>query len=242
MAIVLIFALHEYHKLCFKEKFQLHFLSSLIISLTIYSISFLIFQGIIGDEYKLFIAPLFLLIPIVEIIWGKKDLLKNISYSILGILYLSYPLLLFNYILTPISGAPQFYYPEILIGMFFIIWADDSGAYITGKLFGRKKMIPRISPNKTWEGALGGVLISLLVSIIFFSFFNHFSIFQVILITLATIIAGTFGDLAESLIKRNFGVKDSGKLLPGHGGFLDRFDSMIFAAPVYYLIVSFILN
>jgi len=107
---------------------------------------------------------------------------------------------------------------------------------------GKHKLIERISPNKTWEGAIGGAIFGILISILFFHFFNYFSMLQVILISFLTIIAGTFGDLAESMIKRNFHVKDSGKVLPGHGGLLDRFDSMLFAAPIYFVLIYLILN
>lgn len=137
---------------------------------------------------------------------------------------------------------PELYKPEIMIGLFVIIWASDAGAYIFGRMLGKHKLIPKISPNKTWEGAIGGTLFAILISTAFFSFFDYFSILNIVAMTLVTVIAGTFGDLTESMIKRFFDVKDSGKIMPGHGGLFDRFDSLLFAAPIYYIFISLFLN
>lgn len=120
----------------------------------------------------------------------------------------------------------------------FIVWATDIGAYMIGRRFGRRKLMPRISPNKTLEGSLGGILSALLVSLIFMLvdanvYAPHSFMTMLILVPLFSIFA-QFGDLVESAIKRHFGVKDSGRIIPGHGGILDRFDSMIFVFPIMH--------
>lgn len=118
-----------------------------------------------------------------------------------------------------------------------IVWITDSGAYLVGRKVGKNKLAPRISPNKTWEGSIGGTLVSVIVSAIYLKFFPQSYDWTVMLvIALVASIAGQFGDLIESALKRYYNVKDSGKILPGHGGILDRFDSLLMVLPVLYLL------
>jgi phosphatidate cytidylyltransferase len=120
-----------------------------------------------------------------------------------------------------------------------IVWATDIGAYMIGQRFGRHKLMPIVSPNKTIEGSLGGILSAVVVAFIFMLFnksvYAPYNFFLMLLFVALFSICGQFGDLVESSIKRHFGVKDSGKLIPGHGGILDRFDSMIFVFPIMHL-------
>lgn len=126
----------------------------------------------------------------------------------------------------------------------FVVWATDIGAYMIGRKYGVHKLWPDISPNKTVEGAIGGIISAVVVAIIFLIvypgklYFGHSSIIMVLL-TIVLSIVGQFGDLVESAIKRHYGVKDSGKMLPGHGGILDRFDSMLFVFPIMHLLGIF---
>lgn len=153
--------------------------------------------------------------------------------------------LIYNYLSCIFALIPSWlainymhvYNKDLLILCFLIIIAADIGAYIIGKLFGRHKLTP-ISPLKTWEGVLGGYLISLLVVGVYIIFFNKFYVkhsYQVIIITTVTFIFSVFGDLFESLLKRTVGVKDSGNLLPGHGGVLDRLDSFCAGTPIFLI-------
>ncbi|MCZ2490851.1 phosphatidate cytidylyltransferase [Dellaglioa carnosa] len=117
-----------------------------------------------------------------------------------------------------------------------VIWTTDTGAYSFGRKFGKHKLAPHISPNKTWEGSIGGTLMATLLGSIFVYFFPQNHSFPVmILITLILSVFGQCGDLVESAFKRFYGVKDSGRILPGHGGILDRFDSLIFVWPIMHL-------
>ncbi|MGT2751030.1 phosphatidate cytidylyltransferase [Streptococcus orisasini] len=120
----------------------------------------------------------------------------------------------------------------------FIVWATDIGAYMIGRQFGKRKLMPSVSPNKTVEGSLGGILSALVVAFIFMLFdknvYAPHNFFVMLLLVMLFSIFAQFGDLVESSIKRHFGVKDSGKLIPGHGGILDRFDSMIFVFPIMH--------
>jgi phosphatidate cytidylyltransferase len=126
----------------------------------------------------------------------------------------------------------------VLLYALFIVWVTDSGAYIFGRMFGQHKLAPRISPNKTWEGSIGGSLAATILCTTFVYFYpvSGHSLLQMFIITIILSIAGQFGDLIESALKRYYGVKDSGKILPGHGGILDRFDSLLFVLPMLHLV------
>ena len=123
----------------------------------------------------------------------------------------------------------------VLLGFFLLIWANDSGAYIVGSLVGKNKLFERISPKKTWEGFLGGGFFALMFAWLISYFVTEISLIDWLVVALITFVFGTFGDLIESLLKRMVKVKDSGNILPGHGGILDRFDSMIIAAPMVFI-------
>lgn len=132
--------------------------------------------------------------------------------------------------------------PTYLLLLFSIIWVSDTFAYIGGRLFGRRKLLPAVSPKKTWEGAIIGVLFAGVSGMITAKFIFKFELYSIwFSIGVLVAIFGILGDLFESKIKRKHGIKDSGKLLPGHGGILDRMDSLLFALPIYYICVT-ILN
>jgi phosphatidate cytidylyltransferase len=126
---------------------------------------------------------------------------------------------------------------RLLLFALFIVWATDIGAYLIGRKLGKNKLAPHISPNKTIEGSLGGIFCALLVSTSYFFIYpSDFSFGMTVLLAILISISGQLGDLVESAFKRHYQVKDSGKILPGHGGILDRFDSILFAMPVLYLL------
>ncbi|MCW0953562.1 phosphatidate cytidylyltransferase [Weissella ceti] len=121
-----------------------------------------------------------------------------------------------------------------------IVWITDSGAYMVGRKIGKNKLAPNISPNKTWEGSIGGTLVAVIVAAIYVYFFpQHYGWLTMVGIAFVVSVAGQFGDLMESALKRFYKVKDSGDILPGHGGILDRFDSMLIAFPVFFLLGGF---
>ena len=125
---------------------------------------------------------------------------------------------------------------DIIFGIMVLIWVNDTMAYITGSLLGKKKLIENISPNKTITGTLGGIVFCIVASVIISKYFSHrYSLVDWIAIGTIVAVFGTIGDLAESLLKRTAGVKDSGRIMPGHGGLLDRFDSFIFVIPFVFL-------
>ena len=190
------------------------------------------------------------LLPVIELLFAKNILLKNIGYSITGIIYisLSWGLLMEMTGISQGTIEPFFktggFSIEIPIIIILSIWINDTMAYIVGSLIGRTPF-SKISPKKTWEGTIGGVILCV-ATIFLFGFLIYGSINERVInyaiIALIASIAGTFGDLLESKLKRSAGVKDSGQLMPGHGGFLDRFDSLLLAIPFVWLYVRMFMN
>lgn len=132
--------------------------------------------------------------------------------------------------------------PGLVLAVIVLLWVNDTGAYLVGITAGKHRLFERISPKKSWEGFFGGLAFTLLAALFMPAVFGVTGKIGWVLIALAVVTGGTFGDLVESLIKRNAGVKDSGRAIPGHGGFLDRFDSILFAWPLMFLIVSFLVD
>ena len=176
------------------------------------------------------ILPFIFLIFILELFTKAERPFQNIAFTLLGIFYVVVPLSLLSYILT--TGGSYSY--EILFGCWFILWSNDSGAYLAGSAFGRKKLFPRVSPGKSWEGCIGGGLIAYIITFIISGWYTSITRADWFVIASILIVIGTLGDLVESLFKRSLEVKDSGNLLPGHGGILDRFDSLFMAIPFVF--------
>lgn len=175
------------------------------------------------------------LIFIVELYRKKEKPVKNIAASLFSLIYIALPLSLTTFL---VFKEGQEYSPSLLLALFAIIWTYDSGAYLFGVSLGRHRLFERVSPKKSWEGAIGGGLSAIAVSWVISTYFlPEIGLAHWIGIAVTTVVFATFGDLAESLLKRQFNLKDSGNFLPGHGGILDRFDSLLFAAPavVVYL-------
>jgi phosphatidate cytidylyltransferase len=174
--------------------------------------------------------PFFFLIFMTQLYVAGSNPFRNIAFTLLGVMYVAVPFSLLNYILT-FTGTYSFH---ILFGFFFILWSNDAGAYLAGSAFGKNKLFPRVSPGKTWEGSIGGAIISYLVAFIISDWYSEIDLFDWFVIATILIVIGTLGDLVESLYKRSKNVKDSGNLLPGHGGILDRFDSLLMATPYVF--------
>ena len=173
-----------------------------------------------------------------ELYTKNKNAVHDLSYTMLGQMYVALPLSMINVLAfrTATDGNIHFYY-LLPLSVFIFLWTSDTGAYCVGSLFGKHKLFPRISPAKSWEGSIGGgtlvLVAAFLVSILDQSYGNlsGLNTLQWLGLGLVVTIFGTWGDLVESLIKRTLGIKDSGTILPGHGGMLDRFDSSLLAIP-----------
>ena len=183
------------------------------------------------------IAIYLLLRPLAKLYRTQQNAVHSLERSFFSLGYIALPVSLLNCIMSITA-------PRLLLGMFIFIWLYDTGAYCFGMLFGRHRLFERISPKKSWEGVIGGIVASVAGAYITHYWFDEF--FQVpdlgTWVGLSVIVAvfATFGDLVESLIKRTVGVKDSGSILPGHGGILDRIDSLLLVAPalrIYLLLI-----
>ena len=178
--------------------------------------------------------PLFFLPFIIEIYRKKEFPVQNISLTLLGIFYIVLPLALLNILNSP--DAVHFLgFPAFLTGYFILIWFNDTAAYLFGKQFGRHKLFERISPKKTVEGTIAGIVVALASSFVFSLLVKGIEWYDWIALTILVVLFGTMGDLTESMLKRSLKIKDSGNILPGHGGILDRFDAIFLSAPFVFL-------
>lgn len=198
-----------------------------------------------GESLIVF-APylIFLLYSYIKELYARHPSpIVNLGAIMLSQMYIVLPLSLINVLafktksFTCFSDEVPFY--VIPLAIYIFIWANDTGAYLSGSLLGKHKLFPRISPKKSWEGSIGGALLTVAGAVVISLFYGFMNVWQWVGMALVVVVFGTFGDLTESMVKRHLDIKDSGKMLPGHGGILDRLDSMLFAIPavVMYLVV-----
>ena len=176
---------------------------------------------------SLLFSPLVFTIFIYELYAASKEPFVNIAFLFLGLFYIGIPFALVDFIAF---DGDEFMY-RVVFGLLVLTWVNDTGAYLVGSRFGKTALFPRISPNKTWEGTLGGIGTTLIFGGLLGLYFDEIALKHWLVLAAIVAIFGTLGDLVESMLKRSVGVKDSGTLLPGHGGVLDRFDAFIFVMP-----------
>lgn len=242
MLVVAVLSMHEYIGLV-NAKYSLTVSEPLsYIGIVLLSFLFLLpptMLGLLWPFYAFFLVVSFAL----ELFRKQEQPVLNWACFAFGQLYIALPLALMN-TLAQWSAVPQ-----IPLAIFVVIWVNDTFAYLTGlttgNTIGNHKMFPRISPKKSWEGLAGGFLFSLLAGVLFNQFTEGGTLAFWLGLSFVIAVCGTFGDLVESLFKRTLGVKDSGTILPGHGGMLDRFDSVLFAivgASLYIAFVSLLVT
>ena len=205
--------------------------------------SFLVIIAIV--LLNLGLSPAYAILPLlaIPVVLAASILFMEVAspvlylvFALFNTLYISLPLVLLNFIQLE---SLQMKIPFAL-AIFVVIWTNDTFAYLGGISFGKHKMLKRVSPLKSWEGFLGGLIMVVPVLLIFNYFFPSFGIVSWIIFGLLTVIFGVTGDFLESLIKRGADIKDSGNLLPGHGGILDRIDSVLIAIPVIFIYLQFV--
>ncbi len=246
VGLLITLAMLEYIELIKKQNFrpQLHLL--LGISLLLLAVIHVIlnhpglepWNSIYRSEraINMMVVAVFFATIIHELLRGVPEQgLPNAAVNFFGAVYVG---VMFAYILLLryIPGQNVFY----VLFTILVTWANDSAAYFIGINFGKHKLCPKISPKKSVEGAVGGFVGGLLVALIM-GIVNRQPLWVMLVLGICVVVAGQFGDLIESIIKRNAGVKDSGNFLPGHGGVLDRFDSLLLAAPVVYYMITYVL-
>ena len=202
---------------------------------------YLHYEGATTQSRALWLLPIaayLLLRTIVQLYRPQQNAVHSLERSFLSLGYVALPVAMLNGIMSITA-------PRLLLGVFIFIWLYDTGAYCVGMLLGRHRLFERISPKKSWEGVIGGILLCVAGAYVTYHWFDEF--FQVpdltIWMGLSVVVAvfATFGDLVESLIKRTVGVKDSGHILPGHGGILDRIDSLLLVAPAVLIYLMLIV-
>jgi phosphatidate cytidylyltransferase len=187
----------------------------------------------------LFLLPLTIGGIFIYELFRKRELpFNNIAFTILGIIFTVVPFTFFH-ALAYMYGS---FNPHIPLAFLLMLWSNDTGAYLTGMGFGKHKLFERHSPKKTWEGFIGGVVIAAGVAFVISKFYSELAWHQWVIIAVIIGTFGTMGDLVESMFKRSINVKDSGGILPGHGGLLDRFDGLFMAAPIVFAYLYFISN
>jgi phosphatidate cytidylyltransferase len=177
------------------------------------------------------LVPVLVAVFILELFKDQPTPISNIAYTLTGILFAAVPFTFFHALAYITHSGFNFHIPMAFLLM---LWANDTGAYLVGRSLGRTKLFERHSPKKTWEGFIGGVLISAGVGYIISIYFKDMPWNNWISVAIIISLVGTLGDLVESMFKRSLNIKDSGGILPGHGGLLDRFDGLLMAAPVVF--------
>ena len=211
------------------------YLSYIILAAFLYFLSYDIIE--VNAVYLLLILSCFVnLFLFKDLLWvgkipmfEKKKYIAVIFYIISGFVFLT---------LIPMRNGK--FAPNIIIGIFVLIWANDTFAYVIGKSFGRRKLMERVSPKKTIEGSVGGLAGAIIASFILFKFIGSFNLYIWVTLAVVASVFGTIGDLIQSKFKRQAGVKDSGILIPGHGGLYDRLDSIIYASPFIFAFLEII--
>jgi phosphatidate cytidylyltransferase len=199
------------------------------LGLMIFCLTFMVEKEHLSMKYFYLIFPIVSLTFFIKL-YRKTDKkpFTGVAYTFLGLFYVAVPFSLLNLAVFSVGATYNY---QIIIGCLLILWASDTGAYFAGTKFGKTKLFERVSPKKSWEGFLGGAFSAIGVAFILTRYFHVIEDWKWLVIAGIIIIAGTYGDLIESLFKRSIEIKDSGKGLPGHGGFMDRFDGLLLSAP-----------
>lgn len=196
-------------------------------------------DGKIFLPYLLFI----MLTMIAELYYKAPNPINNWAFTFFAQVYCAGSFSMLNFIgAEPGTPGVMSYTPLFIMAIFIFVWLDDTGAYLVGSLIGKRKLFERISPKKSWEGFLGGLILVLASSQAFAWFAPEISRLNWLGLAATVVLFGTWGDLIESLLKRTLGVKDSGNVLPGHGGMLDRFDSVMLAVPASYIYIELFIR
>ena len=215
--------------------------------------AFTFYAAIVGlsvmqSSAVLFLPFIFTLIVIMirELYFKKPSPINDWVHTLFPVIYIALPYALTSMLAFDTMGPGTGYSPTIPLTLFIFLWCNVVGAYCTGCTIGKHKLFERISPKKTWEGSIGGAVLTMIAAFLLHRFLPDMYAFMPVWVwmgmTLVVVVFGTWGDLIESLMKREMGIKDSGKILPGHGGMLDRFDSALLAIPatvVYFSLLGF---
>ncbi|GAB3643012.1 phosphatidate cytidylyltransferase [Spirosoma arcticum] len=218
----------EFYKLLGLDGFEPLTAYGTVVGCLVCALAYFVEMGFIDIDSYFLICPASSMVFLIKL-YKKRDMkpFTNIGFTFLGIIYVAIPFALL--IVLALRGGS--YHPGIIIGCLLLLWASDIGAYFAGTYFGRRKLFERVSPKKSWEGAVGGAIAAGLVALGLAFYAPELKPWQWYCVGAIIVVTGIYGDLVESLFKRSIAIKDSGSSIPGHGGFLDRFDGLLLAAP-----------
>jgi len=235
--VVNFLCLLEFYELVLPDKSWIEKYLGIICGSLLFVMYALIFSADLSLAWYYNLIPVFLFMFIIKLFEQSHNEFSTLAFQVLGLLYITLPLVMlckmgFLNSLSYSAGLPM--------GFFLLLWSSDTGAYLAGRTFGKTKLFERISPKKTWEGSIGGTLLTLAVAFGISKIYDDITTMDWLVVGVLVVIFGTFGDLFESLLKRNLHIKDSGTILPGHGGVLDRFDGLFLAVPAvfFYLMLT----
>jgi len=245
VAVLIAGTQHEYYMMVRGTGIRPQTIAGIIAGFVIYLISTTVAAGWLPGESFLLLIPVVTFIMVAELFRKVERPFDSLAHTFFSILYTAAPFSLlpfaaFNHTgLEPLIHMNSIVFsPGIPVGFFLLLWTNDTGAYLVGSAIGKHRLFERISPKKSWEGFLGGLLLTLLVARLIGGWLGVADTTGWMIIAVIISIAGTAGDLLESMLKRSLGLKDSGTILPGHGGFLDRFDSVVVSFPLVYLYIA----
>jgi len=237
--LLTILTLDEFLKLALKTGAEPNRILTIVTGALTYSLISLFGLIPLDARWLTFIFPLLMLPIIAELFRSKKNPFTNLAWMILSVVYIAVPFALLTHYFDS-TGVNWKEHSGAILGFFVILWLNDTGAYFVGSLIGKHRLFERISPKKSWEGSIGGGIIALLTAYGISFIFPQYAAWQWIVLAFIIMVTGTLGDLVESMFKRSIGIKDSGNILPGHGGLLDRFDAVFVASPFVYVFLTYL--
>ncbi|NMC42040.1 MAG: phosphatidate cytidylyltransferase [Bacteroidales bacterium] len=233
---------YEYYRLMKTAGIRPQMFPGMITGLSMYTVATLVAAGLVSYRLFLVLPALVIMILITELFRKQVRPFDSLAHTFLPLLYVVLPLSLLPFsafshtgIKTLLNHGDYSFSPGIILGFLALLWINDTGAYLSGITFGKHRLYERISPGKTWEGFAGGLLMTMAASMLLEYWPGITGRAEWMIVAVIVAVAGTLGDLTESMLKRSLNLKDSGSIMPGHGGFLDRFDSILVAFPVAFM-------
>lgn len=230
--VVMIIGLNEFYKLAEKLDYKPNKILTTLSSILIFTTLLSVYTFENYNKILLALSILSILIVLIKTLFQEKIRpFKSVAGTFMAIFYVTMPLSLTNLIVFE-SGKFEY---ELILASFILVWLSDTGGYFVGVKFGKRKLLERISPKKSWEGVLGSIIFSIIGALIISNYFSILQTFEWVILSIIICLSSILGDLIESMFKRDAKIKDTGNILPGHGGILDRFDSILFVVPMIYI-------
>jgi len=246
MAVFILFfffnamALYEFARMFKNQGYEIQTGSIILMGSAVYSLIGLYANSYLGSHILFGFVPL-IFVFFISVLYQKTDRpFVILGIKVLSIIYIALPFGIFNIVENMGVIGSQENQPLFLVFFFILVWSSDTFAYLCGVSFGKHRLFERISPKKSWEGSIGGAICTMIIGYLIGYYSGIFTPLTWLSLALIIVITATYGDLVESLIKRQMKVKDSGSIMPGHGGILDRFDAAIFSIP-FYLFLLYLL-